>query len=60
MTHGELVREQRLAAGLTLADLAKQVGCSESYLSLIESGKRRGSRWFLEHLTLVLEEVTAA
>lgn len=52
-------QQMRKSAGLTLAQLAGEVGCSESYLSRIESGQRKGSPWFLAHLAQVLSEVAA-
>jgi repressor LexA len=37
---GELIRSERLAAGLTQDALAAAIGCSKSQLSLMESGDR--------------------
>lgn len=37
---GALVRSRRLAAGLTLRELAGRSGCGASYLSLIENGRK--------------------
>jgi repressor LexA len=39
---GPVVRQARLARGLTLDALAAQVGCAKSYLSAIENGRREG------------------
>lgn len=59
MKQGELIKAQRLAAGLTLAELAEKLGCSESYVSLLERDLRKGSPWFMKHLAEVLAEVAA-
>ena len=37
---GVMIRQLRLARGLTLEGLAKKVGCVKGYLSAIETGKR--------------------
>lgn len=37
---GHLIREARRRRGMTLAQVAAQVGCARSYLSELESGKR--------------------
>lgn len=37
---GENLRELRVAAGIKLSEFAAETGFSESYLSLIEQGKR--------------------
>jgi transcriptional regulator with XRE-family HTH domain len=60
MGQGELIRAQRLAAGLTQSELAEQIGCSEAYVSLLERDLRRGSPSFMKHLAQVLAEVAAA
>jgi len=41
VTLGDLVRERRRAAGLTLEEVAVVVGCTSSHLSLVERGKRQ-------------------
>lgn len=40
---GIRIREKRAAAGLSLQDVAEQVGCVRSYLSMIETGSRPAS-----------------
>lgn len=60
MGQGELIRVQRLAAGLTQSELADKIGCSEAYVSLLERDLRQGSPWFMKHLAQVLAEVSAA
>src|SRR5690606_24685191 len=40
LTLGLRIRHHRTAAGLTLDELAAEVGCSPSQLSLVENGKR--------------------
>lgn len=37
---GEVIREARLAAGLSQAELAKRVGTNQSAVSFIERGRR--------------------
>jgi transcriptional regulator with XRE-family HTH domain len=51
---GSRVRERRLAAGITQADLARAVGISPSYLNLIEHNRRRISDAVLAKLATVL------
>ncbi len=46
---GEVLRERREAIGISKAELARRVGISESYVSLVEQGDRRPSRGVLEH-----------
>ena len=36
---GSMVRQERLARGLSLRDLAQRIGVSPTYVSLIERGK---------------------
>ena len=38
--YGEVMRDLREYEGLTLRELAELVGCSESYMGLLEQGKR--------------------
>jgi transcriptional regulator with XRE-family HTH domain len=47
---GEYLREQRLAARLSLRQLAEQTGVSNPYLSQIERGLRRPSAEVLQQL----------
>ena len=56
MKLGPLLRESRLAAGLSLATTAMRVKCSPSYLCRIEQGdrSRRPSTRLLSRLALVL------
>jgi len=59
MGQGQLIRTQRLAAGLTQSEFADMLGVSESYVSLLERDLRRGSPAFMKHLAQVLAEVAA-
>jgi transcriptional regulator with XRE-family HTH domain len=56
---GEYLREQRLAAKLSLRQLAEQAGVSNPYLSQIERGLRRPSAEVLQQLAKALR-VSAA
>ena len=47
---GALLRELRTARRLTLASLAHRVGCTESLLSLVETGKRPLQSWLADQL----------
>ena len=47
---GEYLREQRVAAHLTLRQLAEQAGVSNPYLSQIERGLRRPSAEVLQQI----------
>lgn len=51
---GEYLREQRVAAQLTLRQLAEQAGVSNPYLSQIERGLRRPSAEVLQQLAKAL------
>jgi len=51
---GSRVRERRLAASISQADLARAVGISASYLNLIEHNRRRISDAVLAKLATVL------
>ena len=51
---GDYLREQRLAASLTLRQLADQTGVSNPYLSQIERGLRRPSAEVLQQLAKAL------
>ena len=51
---GEYLREQRLAASLSLRQLAEQTGVSNPYLSQIERGLRRPSAEVLQQLAKAL------
>ena len=48
------VRKLRQSKGWSIEKLAAEAGCSSSYLSRIESGQRRPSRYFADHLLRVL------
>ncbi|MFL5734169.1 MAG: tetratricopeptide repeat protein [Chloroflexia bacterium] len=52
---GAWVKQQRRALDLTQQDLATFVGCSESAIIKIETGKRRPSRQIAERLMIFLE-----
>ena len=53
-TLGDYLREQRLAAKLSLRQLAEQAGVSNPYLSQIERGLRRPSAEVLQQLAKAL------
>ena len=53
-TLGDYVREQRLAAQLSLRQLADQTGVSNPYLSQIERGLRKPSAEVLQQLAKAL------
>lgn len=59
---GEDLRAARIAAGLSQAQLARRLGRSQQYVSLIESGRRRlpieAMTMILRALGLELEIVT--
>ncbi|MEO1129794.1 MAG: XRE family transcriptional regulator [Planctomycetota bacterium] len=54
---GYVIRARRQAMGLTLASLAREVGCAKGYLSQIETGRRDGvpSDDLLERLERALQ-----
>lgn len=41
---GDAIREERMQAGLTQAELARRVGISRRYVSYLEDGTRRHMR----------------
>lgn len=51
---GDYLREQRIAAQLTLRQLAEQAGVSNPYLSQIERGLRRPSAEVLQQIAKAL------
>jgi transcriptional regulator with XRE-family HTH domain len=53
-TLGDYLREQRVAARLSLRQLAEQAGVSNPYLSQIERGLRRPSAEVLQQLAKAL------
>lgn len=53
-TLGDYLREQRVAAHLSLRQLAEQAGVSNPYLSQIERGLRRPSAQVLQQLAKAL------
>jgi transcriptional regulator with XRE-family HTH domain len=53
-TNGQKIRVARERKGLTLAQLAEQVGKTAPYISDIERGNRRGSYETLERIAKVL------
>jgi transcriptional regulator with XRE-family HTH domain len=53
-TVGDYLREQRVAASLSLRQLAEQAGVSNPYLSQIERGLRRPSAEVLQQLAKAL------
>jgi transcriptional regulator with XRE-family HTH domain len=50
-----VLREQRLALGLSRTELADQVGCSLAMLRHLEQGRRRPSRQLAERLAFYLQ-----
>lgn len=44
---GARIRELRVARGVTLADMARDLGISSAYLSALEHGKRGRPSWYL-------------
>lgn len=44
------LREARLSAGLTVKQLAAKLGCTQQYLSAVESGKKSVSIKQLRHI----------
>ena len=54
---GLVIRAMREGAGLSQAELAARLGCSESYISRLESGERQGGKFFLTHLAATLAEL---
>ena len=53
-TNGQKIRVARERKGLTLAQLAEQVGKTAPYISDIERGNRRGSYETLKRIAKVL------
>ena len=53
-TNGQKIRVARERKGLTIAQLAEQVGKTAPYISDIERGNRRGSYETLERIAEVL------
>lgn len=53
-TNGHKIRVARERKGLTIAQLAEQVGKTAPYISDIERGNRRGSYETLERIAEVL------
>lgn len=53
--YGKIVRIVRAALGVEQQALAKLLKCDKSYLSLLESGKRKPSVDLLERLAKVAE-----
>ena len=54
-TLGDYLREQRLAAKLSLRQLAEQAGVSNPYLSQIERGLRKPSAEILQQIAKALQ-----
>lgn len=54
-TLGALVRDLRNARGLTLAAVARRVGCVESLLSQVETGSRVVQPWLARAIDAVFE-----
>jgi transcriptional regulator with XRE-family HTH domain len=52
---GDYLREQRVAAALSLRDLAEQSGVSNPYLSMIERGVRNPSAQVLQQIAKALQ-----
>jgi transcriptional regulator with XRE-family HTH domain len=51
MNYGAAITQLRRQAGLTKRELAKRIGCDESYICVLEAGRRRPSLFFVEKLT---------
>ena len=49
-TLGEIIREARMEQGVTLRDMAKRLGCSDTNLCLLESNKERPSNSMIDKL----------
>ena len=43
--NGQWLRERRIAAGFSLREMAKRIGCSTAYLCDIELGRRNCVLW---------------
>jgi len=52
---GERLRAARLAAEMTRAQLGNHVGCDETHIKFLETGKRGPSVYLINSLCLVLE-----
>jgi transcriptional regulator with XRE-family HTH domain len=52
---GDYLREQRVAAALSLRELAEQSGVSNPYLSMIERGVRNPSAQVLQQIAKALQ-----
>ena len=52
---GDYLREQRVAAALSLRELAEQSGVSNPYLSMVERGVRNPSAQVLQQLAKALQ-----
>jgi DNA-binding XRE family transcriptional regulator len=51
---GNNIREFRNKKGMSLSDLASEIGVSKSYLSCIELGKRNGSVQIMKSISTIL------
>jgi transcriptional regulator with XRE-family HTH domain len=56
---GAELRALREATGLTIDELATQVGCEAEFLGHVETSERRASRHFVAHLAAVLAGVAS-
>ena len=54
MNYARALREVREAAGLSKRDLAERIGCDASFMTHIESGRRKPSLETLEQISNVL------
>jgi transcriptional regulator with XRE-family HTH domain len=54
-TFGQLIRETRLAHGLSQRELAEAIGVKASHIAYIEAGQRRPSLQLLSRIAEVLE-----
>jgi len=52
---GDYLKEQRIAAALSLRELAEQAGVSNPYLSMVERGVRNPSAQVLQQLAKALQ-----
>lgn len=55
LRYGDLLKQARLEAGLTQADLAKRMGVTPQYISQYETGKRRPKYETIKKIAYALE-----
>lgn len=57
-TAGRVMREARRRLGWTQLDLAQRVGCSESQITKIETGRVTAEQWLKEAIACELKILT--